>query len=181
MDSIYFKFHCLNVFYFLFSTTENYLFFSGNIICWIILTKLGFPGGSDSKESTCKAGDQGSIPGLRRSPLEKEMAIHSMCPGVGPEGWLRWFLYPFGVQEACTVLCFFSQPLVFAPSSSEVAVRLFGSFCILLSTVCPNCECSQLFLVSYSFFVFCCLGRLLSKCKDCSKWSQSHVLLEPIT
>ena len=104
-----------------------------------------------------------------------------VCPGVGPEGWLRWFLYPFGVQEACTVLCFFSQPLVFAPSSSEVAVRLLWSFCILLSTVCPNCECSQLFLVSYSFFVFCCLGRLLSKCKDCSKGWQSHVLLEPIT
>ena len=30
----------------------------------------GFPGGSDSKESICKAGDPGSIPGLRRSPGE---------------------------------------------------------------------------------------------------------------
>jgi len=29
---------------------------------------LGFPGGSDGKDSTCKAGDLGSIPGLRRSP-----------------------------------------------------------------------------------------------------------------
>ena len=29
---------------------------------------LGFPGGSDSKESTCNVGDLGSIPGLRRSP-----------------------------------------------------------------------------------------------------------------
>ena len=29
---------------------------------------LGFPGGSDSKESTCDAGDLGSIPGLGRSP-----------------------------------------------------------------------------------------------------------------
>ena len=29
---------------------------------------LGFPGGSDSKESTCNAGDLGSIPGLGRSP-----------------------------------------------------------------------------------------------------------------
>ena len=29
----------------------------------------GFPGGSDSKESTCNAGDPGSIPGLGRSPL----------------------------------------------------------------------------------------------------------------
>ena len=30
--------------------------------------KLGFPGGSDSKESAGNAGDLGSIPGLGRSP-----------------------------------------------------------------------------------------------------------------
>ena len=29
---------------------------------------LGLPGGSDGKESTCNAGDLGSIPGLGRSP-----------------------------------------------------------------------------------------------------------------
>ena len=29
---------------------------------------LGFPGGSDGKESTCNAGDLGLIPGLGRSP-----------------------------------------------------------------------------------------------------------------
>ena len=29
---------------------------------------LGFPGGSDSKESACNVGDPGSIPGLGRSP-----------------------------------------------------------------------------------------------------------------
>ena len=29
-----------------------------------------FPGASDGKESACKAGDSGSIPGLRRSPGE---------------------------------------------------------------------------------------------------------------
>ena len=28
----------------------------------------GFPGSSDGKESTCNAGDPGSIPGLERSP-----------------------------------------------------------------------------------------------------------------
>ena len=33
-----------------------------------LIQSLGFPGGSDSKESTCDAGDLGSIPGLRRSP-----------------------------------------------------------------------------------------------------------------
>ena len=31
---------------------------------------LGFPGGSDSKESAYNAGNPGSIPGLRRSPGE---------------------------------------------------------------------------------------------------------------
>ena len=30
--------------------------------------KLGFPGGSVGKESTCNMGDLGSIPGLGRSP-----------------------------------------------------------------------------------------------------------------
>ena len=29
---------------------------------------MGFPGGSDSKESTCKAGDLDLTPGLGRSP-----------------------------------------------------------------------------------------------------------------
>ena len=31
---------------------------------------LGFPGGSNSKESACNAGNQCSIPGLGRSPGE---------------------------------------------------------------------------------------------------------------
>ena len=33
-----------------------------------ILFFMGFPGGSDGKESTCNVGDLGSIPGLGRSP-----------------------------------------------------------------------------------------------------------------
>ena len=36
----------------------------------------GFPGGSDSKESSCSGGDLGSIPGLGRSP-GGERATHS--------------------------------------------------------------------------------------------------------
>jgi len=31
---------------------------------------IGFPGGSDDKESTCNVKDLGSIPGLGRSPGE---------------------------------------------------------------------------------------------------------------
>ena len=37
---------------------------------------LGFPGGSDGSESTCKAGDLGLIPGLGRSP-EGGLGNHS--------------------------------------------------------------------------------------------------------
>ena len=47
---------------------------------------LGFPGGSDSKESACNAGDLGSIPGLGRSPwgrawLERNeyILLKTMC------------------------------------------------------------------------------------------------------
>ena len=40
------------------------------------LVFLGFPGGSDGKESTCSAGDLGLILGWE-DPLEKGMAIHS--------------------------------------------------------------------------------------------------------
>ena len=31
---------------------------------------MGFPSGSDGKESACKTGDPGSVPGLGRSPEE---------------------------------------------------------------------------------------------------------------
>ena len=33
---------------------------------------MGFPGGSDGKESACKAGDRSSIPGSGRSPREEK-------------------------------------------------------------------------------------------------------------
>ena len=41
---------------------------------------LGFPGGSDGKESACNAGDLGLIP---VSPLEKEMAKKKKKKGNG--------------------------------------------------------------------------------------------------
>ena len=40
-------------------------------VCVLFLvTKQGFPGDSDGKESACSAGDLGSIPGLGRTPGE---------------------------------------------------------------------------------------------------------------
>ena len=40
------------------------------MINWGPSVVMGFPGGSDDKESTCNAGDLGSIPRLGRSPGE---------------------------------------------------------------------------------------------------------------
>ena len=37
---------------------------------------MGFPGGSESEESACNAGDLGPIPGSRRPPVE-EKGYHS--------------------------------------------------------------------------------------------------------
>ena len=51
----------------------------GMIQVWeniVVQERMGFPGGSDDKESACSAGDLGSIPGLGRSTGE-EMAIQS--------------------------------------------------------------------------------------------------------
>ena len=56
---------------------------------------LGFPGGSDSKESNCNAGDLGLIPGLGRSPGEKGMATHSSVLA-----WrILWTEKPGGLQS----------------------------------------------------------------------------------
>ena len=63
-------------------------------LMFIYLAVLGFPGCSDGKESTCSAGDQGSIPGSRRS-LEKGMATHSAILA-----WeIPWTEEPSGLQS----------------------------------------------------------------------------------
>ena len=48
---------------------ENYIYKQDNSQRVGIL-QVDFPSGSEGKESTCNAGDQGSIPGSGRSPGE---------------------------------------------------------------------------------------------------------------
>ena len=79
------------------------------------------------------------------------------------------------LQGACIVPAF-------ALSSSEVAVgllRFWGFFYILLPIVCSIFSCTQLFLVPYSFFVFCCSRRGLSRCKHWSHYSKGSQLPGP--
>ena len=65
---------------------------------------VGFPGGSDGKESACNAGDLGSIPGLGTSPggghgnpLQDSCLENSMDRGV-------WWATVHGVTENQTRL-----------------------------------------------------------------------------
>ena len=58
---------------------------------------LGFPGGSDSKESTCNVGDLGSIPGLGRSLGEGKASLMAQVvknpPAMQFDSWvgkIRW-------------------------------------------------------------------------------------------
>ena len=54
---------------------------------------MGFAGGSDNKESTCRAGDLGSIPG--EDPLEEGMAANSSVLA-----WrIPWTEEPGGLQS----------------------------------------------------------------------------------
>ena len=62
-----------------------------------------FPGGSDSKESSCNAGDLGSIPGLRRfleegngnpfqhscleNPMDRERSLVGYTVHRGTKSW----------------------------------------------------------------------------------------------
>ena len=50
--------------------TQEYRSWS-NILGVRLYDVKGFPGGSDGKESACKVGDAGSIPGSRRSSRER--------------------------------------------------------------------------------------------------------------
>ena len=70
---------------------------------------LGFPGGSDCKESTCNAGDLGSIPGSRRSsgegngyPLQFSCLENSMERGA-------WWAIVHGDTTQCRLIIFFNE------------------------------------------------------------------------
>ena len=62
--------------------------------------RLGFPGGSDSKESTCNAGDLDSVPGLGRSPREGNgYPLQNTCLG-NPMARGVWQATVHGVEKS---------------------------------------------------------------------------------
>ena len=66
--------------------------------------EMGFPGGSDGKESACNAGDLGSIPGLGRSPREgNDNPLQYTCL-ENPMGRGAWQATVHGVTKSWTWL-----------------------------------------------------------------------------
>ena len=63
---------------------------------------MGFPGGSDGKESACNAGDLGLIPGWGRSPEEGNgNPLQYSCLG-SPTDRGAWWATVHGVTKSLT-------------------------------------------------------------------------------
>ena len=79
---------------------------------------MGIPGGSDSRESACNAGDAGSIPGSG-GPLEEGMATHSNIfawripwteepGGLQSLGW-QWVRHDWRINTSALLTLTFSK------------------------------------------------------------------------
>ena len=65
-----------------------------------MLFSLGFPGGSDGRESACNVGDLGLIPGSGRSPGERHgNPLQYSCLG-NPTDRGAWWATVHGVTES---------------------------------------------------------------------------------
>ena len=66
----------------------------------ILKSSMGFPRGSDSKETTYSAGNPGSIPGLGRSPGEENgYPLQYSWWGIPWTEETDWFLSPVSYRE----------------------------------------------------------------------------------
>ena len=65
---------------------------------------MGFPADSDGKESTCNAGDQGSIPGSGRSPGEGNVNPLQYSGLENPMDRGAWLAIVYGVEKSQTQL-----------------------------------------------------------------------------
>ena len=61
---------------------------------------MGFPSGSDGKESTCHSGDPGSSPGLERSPEEGNSYPVQYCCLENPMDRGAWWATVQGVAKS---------------------------------------------------------------------------------
>ena len=85
---------------------------------------MGFPCGSDSKESACNVGDQGLIPGLARSPEGGHGNPCQYSYVENPMDRGTWWTTVYGVAKNQTPLCDQAQQ-VHSKQSNNSKVILF--------------------------------------------------------
>ena len=98
----------------------KFLFYELSIATQILSWETeGFPGGSDGKESTCNAGDPGSIPGSGRSPGEGNgYPLQCSCLENSTDWGARWVSLE-SESERCSVMSNSSWPRgLYSPRSS---------------------------------------------------------------
>ena len=83
-----------------------------------------------------------------------------VCPLVRPEGWFRCSAHSWG-NAVCRGLV---QYPVCAQGSSDVAIGFLVSLYLWVQNL-YHLHRTQLFVVPYSFFAFCCSKRVVSKSK----------------
>ena len=89
----------------------------------LVPINLGFPGGSDGKESTCNAQDLGSIPGLGRSPGGGPGNPPQYSCLENPMDRGAWKAAVHGVAEGLTRLSGFTFTFHFHALEKEMATH----------------------------------------------------------
>ena len=93
---------------------------------------LGFPGGSDGKESVCNAGDPGSIPGLGMTPWRRKWQPTSVFLSGEFHG-------PWGLRESDTAEQLRLSLYVALPPhwvASSFSLRPLPLLCLLCAPFC---------------------------------------------
>ena len=85
-----------------------------------------------------------------------------VCPPVRPEGWLRCFVHSVG-GGVCRGLVQYR----FCSGLFRCGSWVFGLSVSFGSRIYTTYTCTQLFVVPYSFFAFCCSKRRVSRSKYC--------------
>ena len=109
---------------------------------YLVVSFVGFPGGSDGKVSACNAGDLGSIAGLGRSPEEGNgSSLHYSCLENSMDRG-AWWATVHGVTKSQTRLSDF-----FSPSFVDLPVRILCGLPVHI--LCP-------FFLIRLFILLCC-------------------------
>ena len=101
---------------------------------------LGFPSGSDDKESACKAGDLGFIPGSGRSPKEgKGYPLQYSClENPMDRGAWRATYSPWGLKESDTTERLSTHKNASHPLWTANRVRIMNDVFFIITTLGPQ-------------------------------------------